>query len=324
MAELVVGVDLGGTKIYTALADRDGRLLTEIKIPTEARHGPEHVIKRIVDTVNRVKEQGGVDGGVIALGIGAPGPLDASTGVVHQAPNLGWQDIALKKLLEDALDIPVAVDNDGNLAALGEYVYGAGRGAGDMVYITVSTGVGGGLILNGRLYHGSAYGAGEIGHMTIDPGGPRCSCGNYGCLEAMASGTAIARAARWLVEAGAGKAILAAAGGDREAIDSSVVARASAGGDGEAREILISAGRALGIGVANVVNLLNPAMVVLGGGAMQVGPILWETMEEEVARRALFASRQHVRLIPAALGARSGLLGAVALARQQAGWCPPD
>ncbi|RKO65813.1 ROK family protein [Desulfofundulus salinus] len=325
MRELVAAVDLGGTKIYTALADQSGRVLAEVMVPTRPWEGAGAVIGRIVDTVDQVLKQAGEQGPPLVLGIGAPGPLNAATGVVYQAPNLGWYDVPLKELLEERLGIPVAVDNDANLGALGEYVYGAGRGEEEMVYITVSTGIGGGLVLQGRLYHGAGYGSGEIGHMTIDPDGPRCGCGNYGCLEAMASGTAMAREARRLVESGGGRAILEAAGGDVDAITARAVARAASTGDGEARQIIESAGRALGIGVANVINLLNPALVVLGGGAMQVGPLLWETMEGEVYRRAWAPARRQVRLVPAELGGRSGLMGAVALALQKArGEKPPN
>jgi glucokinase len=323
MRGLVAAVDLGGTKIYTALADQSGRVLAEVVVPTRPWEGAGAVIGRIVETVDQVLKQAGEQGPPLALGIGCPGPLDAATGVVYQAPNLGWHNVPLKDLLEKRLGIPVAVDNDANLAALGEYVYGAGRGEEDVVYITVSTGIGGGLILGGRLYHGAGYGAGEIGHMTIDPGGPRCSCGNYGCLEAMASGTAMAREARRLVESGGGRAILEAAGGDVHAITAREVARAAAAGDGEARQIITNAGRALGTGVANVINLLNPALVVLGGGAMQVGPLLWDAMEEEVSRRAFAPARRRVRLVPAELGGRSGIMGAVALALEKARGEPP-
>ncbi|WP_242868862.1 ROK family protein [Desulfotomaculum copahuensis] len=309
---LVLGVDLGGTKIYTALADHSGRVLSAVKVPT-GEHAPENVIARIVQTVEEVRHRSGIDAGdICALGAGAPGPLDPVRGIVHQAPNLGWHDVPLKALLEDALQLPVAVDNDANLAALGEYVYGAGRGEDDMVYITVSTGIGGGLIFGGRLYHGAGGGAGEIGHMTVDPDGPLCSCGNRGCLEALASGTAIARAARELVDAGGGAAILAAAGG--RAVSAETVAAAAAAGDAEASGILTAAGRVLGCGVANLVNLLNPGLVVLGGGAMQAGRLLWQAMEDELQRRALSHPLGGVRLAPAALGSRSGVLGAVALA----------
>lgn len=318
MGEYVAGIDLGGTKIYAALADLTGQILAELKIPTRAQEGAEAVIHRLAATVVQLQEKAGRADPPLALGVGAPGPLNAATGVVYQAPNLGWRDVPLKEKLERLLGIPVYVDNDANLAALGEHRWGAGQGAEHMVYITVSTGVGGGLILGGRLYRGASHGAGEIGHMVVDPRGPRCGCGSFGCLEALASGTAMARAARRLVEEGRGKGILAAAGGDPESITSLAVAQAAAAGDEEARAIISEAGRALGIGVASLINLLNPAVVVLGGGAMRVGSLLWEAMAEEVGRRALEASRRAARIVPAALGERSGVLGAVALALEEA------
>jgi glucokinase len=314
MRDAVIGVDLGGTKIYTALALPAGELLAEVVAPTGADGGLEQVLAKIVATVRDVTSQAGPDLTVRALGIGAPGPLDAETGLVYFAPNLGWHNVPLKDLLQKALGLPVGVDNDANLAALGEQVFGAGRGVRSMVYITVSTGVGGGLILDGRIYHGAGGGAGEIGHTTIDPGGPVCGCGNRGCLEVLASGTAMARRAREIIAAGGGLNMLGATGGLPGKVTAKTVADAAAAGDPEALAILAEAGRALGIGVANVINLLNPELVVLGGGAMKAGPPLWQAMEEEVRRRALQASLARARLVPAWLGSRAGVLGAVALA----------
>ncbi len=319
----MAGIDLGGTKIYAALADLEGRVINELKVPTPAREGYEAVIRRLAAAVGQLQEEAGLPGPPLALGVGAPGPLDPAAGVVYQAPNLGWRDVPLKADLERLLGVPVYLDNDANLAALGEHRYGAGRGAAHMVYITVSTGVGGGLVLGGRLYRGATGGAGEVGHLVVDPRGPRCGCGSYGCLEALASGTAMAREARRLVAAGRGRAILEAAGGDPASITSEAVARAAAAGDEEARAIIAAAGRALGIGMAGILNLLNPAVVVLGGGAMRAGTLFWEAMEEELARRALEASRRAARIVPAALGERSGVLGALALAAGGARGEPP-
>ncbi|MBC7326113.1 MAG: ROK family protein, partial [Moorella sp. (in: Bacteria)] len=161
MAEsLVVGVDLGGTKIYTALARETGELLAEVKIPTEAAGGVEHVLRRIVRSVREVEKQSGSCGKIVGLAVGVPGTLHPFQGIVYQAPNLGWLDVPLKGLLEEALQMPVAVDNDANLAALGEYVFGAGQRVNDLVYVTVSTGIGSGLILGGKLYTGASFGAG--------------------------------------------------------------------------------------------------------------------------------------------------------------------
>lgn len=313
--QYVIGVDLGGTKIYTALAAEGGKILAEIKVPTESGKGPRHVIDRIVDSVEQVQKAAAISPGrVRALALGAPGPLDKAKGIICFAPNLCWHNVPIRQVLEERLSFPVLLDNDANLAALGEHVFGAGRGEENMVYITVSTGVGGGLILGGRLYRGSSDVAGEIGHMTVSPGGPLCGCGNRGCLEAVASGTAIAREAGELVARGGGQRILAGAGGDPGKISSALVAAAAAGGDPGAVSIIFGAARFLGIGVANMINLLNPSLVVLGGGVMEIGEPVWEGVRQEVRSRALEAARERARLVPAALGARAGVMGAIALA----------
>lgn len=312
MQQYFLGVDLGGTKIYSALADGEGRLLAEIKIPTGAGDGPEAVLGRIAQTCRQLQERTGCR--AAALGIGSPGPLDQESGVVYNSPNLGWHEVPLKKRLEHMLGLPVLVDNDANLAALGEYRFGAGRGFRNMVYVTVSTGIGGGLILEGRLYRGSGGGAGEVGHTVVDPEGPLCGCGRRGCLESLASGTAMAARAGELIEQGRGKSILAEAGGDPGAVTAVAVARAAAAGDPEAAGIIAGAGRYLGLGLANLVNLFNPDRLVLGGGALQSGPRFWEAMENELSARALRPALDQVSLARAGLEGRSGLLGAVALA----------
>jgi len=317
--DCVIGVDLGGTKIYTALAGADGQVLAEVKIPTEAAGGESHVIARIVDSCRTVRATAGaLAGRVAAVAVGAPGPLDTKSGVIHCAPNLKWHGVPLKRLLEEALGEPVFIDNDANLAALGEYVYGAGRGMRDMIFIAVSTGIGGGLILNGRLYRGAADGAGEIGHMVVLPDGPLCSCGNRGCLEAVASGTALAAQAGELIGQGCGAGILAAAGGDPARVSAAAVAAAAAAGDGEAVLLLERAGRCLGIAVANTANLLNPEMVVIGGGVAGSGELLFAPARREVERSALEPARSTIKIVRAALGGRAGVSGAVALALEKA------
>lgn len=313
MERCVVGVDLGGTKIYTALAGLEGNILAEARVPTRAREGPGAVLGRIADTVRQVcGEAGGA--APLALGIGSPGPLDPETGVVYRSPNLGWDGVLLKAGLEEMLGLPVLVDNDANLAAFGEYSFGAGRGSRQMAYVTVSTGIGGGLILDGRIYRGSGGGAGEVGHMVLDPDGPPCGCGRRGCLEALASGTAMAARARELAAAGRGEAILKEAGGGTGGITSAEVARAAAAGDPGALEIIIRAGEYLGMGLANLVNLFNPDRLVLGGGALKAGEAFWAAMERELAARALRPALDQVRVVRAGLGDRSGLMGALALA----------
>jgi glucokinase len=222
----------------------------------------------------------------------------------------------IRQVLEQRLSLPVVLDNDANLAALGEHVYGAGRGEDNMVYITVSTGIGGGLILGGRLYHGFADGAGEFGHMTLLPNGPLCGCGNRGCLESLASGTAIARDARDLAACGRGEQILAAAGGDPASITAITVATAAAAGDAVAQSIIARAARYLGIGIANIINLLNPSLVVLGGGVMNIGELVWQNLRPEVQARGLEAARTSTRIAAAELSGHAGVMGAIALALQ--------
>ena len=317
-ASYLVGVDLGGTKILTALADETGNVLTEIKVATEAAGGYAHVIDRLVDTIRQVREQAGVSAEAIkGVAVGSPGPLSAESGVVHFAPNLGWRDVPIKKLLIERLKTRVFIDNDANLAAFGEFVYGAGQGVAHMVYFTVSTGVGGGLILDGRLYHGIGDGAGELGHMQIMPDGPLCACGAKGCLEALASGTAIARMAKELVTNGKGQGILEQAKGKADDISAVTVATAAAAGDQEAKKIIAQAAGYLGIGVAGVINIFNPELVVFGGGVMEIGEPIWREIRREVAARAFHSSGKQANLVPAKLGQRAGVLGAVALCREK-------
>ena len=314
----IVGVDLGGTKILTAVADRQGGVLSRVRVPTGADLGRDHVINELVRSVElALRDAGVLAANVTAVGVGAPGPLDPQAGFVYLAPNLGWRNVPLGEILGSKLKLPVYVDNDANLAALGERVYGSGQGADNLVYITVSTGVGGGLILGGKIYHGFSGGAGEIGHITVAEDGPLCGCGNCGCLEALASGTAIANRAAALVGEGRGLGILSEAGGDKNMVSARVVAAAASKGDGEAVLIMRAAGRYLGMAAAGILNLLNPSVVVFGGGVMQSGSIIWEAMLKEIRRCALSSALQEVSIVRAALGEESGVMGALALAAEQ-------
>jgi len=300
-AGYVVGVDLGGTKILTALADAGGNILARVRVPTPDAGGVTAVLDRLAETVREVSR--GLS--PAALGVGCPGPLDHVTGTVYQAPNLGWRDVPLAFLLKERLGVPVFVENDANLAALGEYTRGAGRGVGHLVYVTVSTGIGAGLILDGRIYQGEGGGAGEIGHMTLEPDGPPCRCGRRGCLEALASGTAIARRAR---ELGLGN----------EDVTAAAVSRLAQEGDAVGMDILREAAAYLGWGLANVVTLLAPRRVVLGGG-VTAAPGFVENVRAETARRTYGPAWERVDVVPALLAGESGLYGAVALALGGAG-----
>ncbi|MFZ5898894.1 MAG: ROK family protein [Bacillota bacterium] len=315
----VAGIDLGGTKILTALAGLDGQVVQEVKIPTQGGRGFGHVVQRMAASVNEVlARQKARRDDLAAVAVGAPGPVDPLSGIVKEAPNLrGWRGVPLAASLATAVGVPVYVDNDANLAALGEHLFGAGRGTRNMVYITVSTGIGGGLILDGKLYRGASWAAGEIGHLPV-AGGPVCRCGGRGCLEALASGTAIAREARRLAKSGQAPGLLALAGGSAGKITAPFVFEAAERGDPQAREIVRRAATHLGRGLAVIVNLLNPEMIVLGGGVMANGSAMWDMMLRELQELAWEASLDAVQVVPAALGGRSGVMGAVALALELA------
>lgn len=313
MTDPIIGIDLGGTRLRAALCSPDGSLLKWVKKKTRAKGGPQVVMERVAQAIRQVWPD---EGDVRAISMVAPGPLDPFEGVVIEAPNLpGWDHVPVRDILTQEFDRPVFVGNDANLAALAEHRFGAGRGFDDLIYLTISTGVGGGIILDGKLLLGSKGLAGEIGHMIVQPGGPLCGCGRRGCLEAIASGTAIGRAARILIDGGKGEVILEMAGGDRNAVDSQAVGLAAAAGDPTAIGLLADAGRHIGIAIASLMHLFNPQRFILGGGVSQVGDLLFEPVRATVRDWAMSPLYwQGVDIVPAALGDDVGLLGALALA----------
>ncbi len=258
----------------------------------------------------------GVDrAAVVAIGVATPGPIDARLGVVTAPPNLpGWRDVPLGRMIQDEFGLPTSLENDANAAAMGEHRFGVGCDAEHLIYVTASTGIGGGFILDGRLYRGATGAAAEVGHMTILPHGPLCGCGNRGCLEALASGTAIAREARERVARGVATLIAELAQGDSDGISAKMVAQAADLGDAEANEILDQAMIFLGVGMANLVNLFNPQLLVIGGGLTKMGPRLFDPVRRIVDRRAFPATASAVEIKRAQLGDDVGLLGAAAVA----------
>ena len=293
--KVVAGVDLGGTKIYTAVADRNGRLLSELKMPTNAGRGPAAVIDDIVLTIDRALLDAGCKRSQLkAVGIGAPGPVDFKTGVVEDPPNLhGWKHVQLRTILEKKVGAVVHVDNDANLAGLAEVRFGAAFGLAEVVYVTASTGVGGGLILSGRLYRGADGAAGEVGHMVIMPGGPLCGCGKHGCLEAVASGTAFMKKYGYGAE------------------EAGALARA---GDEKAKTQIAELAGMLGMGLANLANIFNPQAIVVGGGLSNLGPLLFVPLRKAVREYGFSIAGQKVKILRAKLGKRVGVMGAIALA----------
>lgn len=304
----VVGVDLGGTKIYTALVDLEGNIVNEKVVETLAEEGQEAVSERILDTIANVIA--GVDNELIkAIGVGSPGPLDAKKGIIFEPSNLPFKNYEIVKTIKDRFNLPTYLDNDANVATLAEFMFGAGKGTESMVYITVSTGIGGGAIINGKLYRGHTANALEVGHMTVSKEGPRCGCGNVGCAESFASGTAIGKRAK---EAVASKVVTSLKKYDN--VTAKEVFMEAAEGDAEAKRILDNALYYLGITVGNVMSHLDPEKVVMGGGVINGGDVVIETVKKVVGERCLNVFAENCSIEKAKLGGQAGVLGAAALA----------
>jgi glucokinase len=315
--KLVAAVDLGGTKVRSIVADQQGDIRGADQRATSAAEGQEAVVRRIVQSVRAaIAKSGAREDDLLAVGVAAPGPIDFEQGIVLAAPNLpGWHEVPLGVILSERLGRPTCLENDANAAALGEHRFGAGRGVQQMIYLTISTGIGGGLILNGQLYRGVDGTAGELGHIVVDERGPLDDCGMRGCLEAMASGTAIARMAREAVEAGDSEVLGRAA--EVGELTSKEVHAAAEAGDPTARTILGRAAHYLSIGLANFINIFNPQLFVIGGGAARMWQDLIDPAFEEARRMAFTRPAATARLIPAALGGDSGALGVVALSLER-------
>ncbi|MDR6881821.1 ROK family protein [Bacillus sp. 3255] len=317
LRDCYVGVDLGGTKMLAALIASDGTIIAKDEIPTLAQQGEAAVLDRLCSLIDKLiaAAPGGRDV-LRGIGVATAGTLDTANGVVTFAANLGWRDVPVAAVLSDRFACAVRVENDATAAAVGEWLAGAGEGAPDCIYVTISTGIGGGIISGGRLIAGTNGNAGELGHISIDGNGLLCPCGNVGCLELYASGTAIGRRGAELVRAGGEGALTRLSGGDPGRVDARLVAVAAAEGDADAAGILREAGRALGIGLVSILHLLNPQVVVLGGGASRIGEGLLGPMREIVEERCLPSIRRPVRFASSSLGSAAGAVGAALLMSQ--------
>jgi glucokinase len=319
----VIGVDLGGTNIVVGAMSLDGeREITMRSEPTMPELGAVGVADRIAglieDTISLVTEKEGANReAFVGIGVGAPGPLDRARGIVVVAPNLGWRDFPLRDAIESRVGLPTTLDNDANCATLGEWWRGAARGSRHVVGVTIGTGIGGGIILNGRLHHGASDVAGEVGHTTIDSNGRRCRCGNYGCLEAYASGPAIADRAREALDAGDPSILPSLADYDTSRITAQTVYEAAKRGDAVAVEVVRDTARFLGAGIANLLNIFNPDVVVIAGGVTHAGDALFEPLRAEVKRRAFRPAVEACRILPGQLPGSAGMVGAVATFRAQ-------
>jgi glucokinase len=322
--QYIIGVDLGGTNIVVGAMSADGKHSFGMRsIPTSAELGAEGVADRIVGLIegvilDTIAQTSANRRDFIGVGIGAPGPLDREKGLVVVAPNLGWRNFPLRDRIGERLNLPATLDNDANCATVGEWWQGAAKGASNVIGMTIGTGIGGGLILDGKLFHGASDVAGEIGHTTIDLNGRHCKCGNYGCLEAYASGPAIAtRAREVLVREETASLLPSLVGGRLESITAETVYRAAQQGDAVASEIVRDTARYLGTGIANLLNILNVDVVVVAGGVTQAGDALFAPMLAEVRRRAFRPAVDATRIVPGILPGTAGVVGAVATFKMQ-------
>jgi len=317
----VIAIDLGGTKIITALISHEGQMIAREHCPTLAEEGPESVVNRIFSAVDHLLNLRNMGLSQLSgLSIASAGIIDMEKGVVTSSPNLpGWHDIPLRDIVKERYKVSTFLLNDASAAALGEHRFGAGKGANNLIYITVSTGIGGGIIINGNLYLGSSGGAGEIGHTTVDVNGPRCSCGNIGCLEMLASGTAVAREAVLRISHGESSSLIEMVEGKIENITAEKVSLAAQDGDFLALEVIGKAVDYLGAGVVNLVNLFNPEVIIIGGGMAKMGGLLFDPVRQVVKERAFRLSAQAVRIVPVQLGDDAGVFGAAIFALEQRG-----
>ena len=311
----IAGVDIGGTNVRVGLVPFEGGAPVVVRQErTIPERGPAHLVARVVDLLRSATgevERGTVEG----VGVGCPGPLDRRAGVVLETPNLGWRNVPLRDLIAEATGLPVALDNDANCAAYGEWWQGAGRGADRLVGLTLGTGIGGGIVLGGEIYHGASDVAGEIGHMSVDYKGRLCGCGSRGCVEAYASGPAIAaRAVEGLLPGSESRLARVARNGSRQ-VTARLVCEAAAMGDSYATDILTETARLLAVAVVNLIHLINPDVIVVAGGVAAAGDHLFGPLDEEVRRRGFPSAVGACRIVRAQLPDTAGMIGAAGVFR---------
>jgi len=319
--EYFVGVDVGGTKVAAGLVNSAGEIAHRTRVPMAASDAAAGLaaVTSAIDTVRAAASFNPESRSPICgIGICAPGPLDPRTGVVINPPNLpGWRNFPLAELVSKAYSLPVRVDNDGNAAALAEALWGAGRGYSNVFCATIGTGIGTGIVFDGRIYHGRTGAAAEGGHMTIDYRGPRCGCGKLGCIEAFASGPAIARRASEKIVVGRNSAILEYAEGRPERITSEMVGRAYVAGDVLAKEILQETAMFLTVWLGNIVDLLEPDVVIIGGGVASMLQPFFREIHDRLPSRCVNSRCQEIPLVTAHYGADAGIAGGAALCRKK-------
>ncbi len=306
-----IGIDVGGTNVKIALVDSNGKIGYSDTIPTRAEMGYEYTVNNMKQAIRDLLTETKLSPKDIeGIGFGLPGQVDFKSGIVRLITNIpGWVEIPLAKMIEDEFHIPTRIDNDVRCAALGELNFGAGKGCENLICITVGTGIGSGLIVNGKLVRGASNAAGEIGHIKLQMhDGPICGCGDTGCLEAFASGPSIVAMAEEYIMGGKSTKYREMANGND--ITPFIVAEAAKAGDAVAQRIYTKMGEYIGIGLASVVNLLNPEKIIIGGGVAGAGDILMNPLKETLKKRAMKIAGDTVEVVPAQLGNTAGVIGA--------------
>jgi glucokinase len=314
----ILGIDLGGTKVLAAVLDREGHIVARARAKTRAHRDDEDVFATVALTGHRALEKAGVDlDQLVAVGIGAPGPIDFDTGCIIETANLRFKNFPLGPRIAEEFGRPAIVENDVNAGVYGELRAGAAQGASDVLGVFVGTGIGGGLILNGALYRGFSKGAGEVGHIIVEAGGPRCGCGNRGCLEAIASRTAITRDIRKAIKRGYRGPISKALRSETDQLSGKDLKAAYDAGDELVKRTIHRAAKLIGIGMGSLLNVLGLEMVVLGGGVVEAFGDMFVDRIERVARDIAFdMNAKDVKITRAALGDDAGVIGSAMLARE--------
>ncbi|HXA41927.1 MAG TPA: ROK family protein [Candidatus Solibacter sp.] len=304
----VVGIDVGGTNLRVSLAREDGEIIDRRHRDTEPEGLAADGIKALGEMIEELAAANDLRlSGIGSCGVGVPGPTDPDKGILYDPPHLpGWHNVEVARLLEEATGIPTHLENDAQLAAYGEFHRGAGRGSRHLVFVTISTGIGGGIVIDGRLYSGASGSAGEIGHVMVDPDGPVCSCGRRGHLEGLASGTSMARIARERIAAGENSSLASL-----DTFTAQEIGEAAGAGDALAISVLTNAGRLLGLTFGGLLNILDPEVLILGGGVVQIGAVLLDPLYAAIKEQAFEANYSHARITTAGLGQDAGLVGAV-------------
>ncbi len=313
MNKVIAGIDIGGTKTAIALENSFGERIAARVLPTQT--DAVETIENISTAIETMLNENQAE--LTAVGIGCPSPLDVKKGLVMSPSNLReWSNFPIVKLFKERFNVPVVLENDANTAALGEYVYGAGRGYKNIVYVTVSTGIGGGIILGGEIYHGVGAGAGELGHTIVQPDGFPCNCGSFGCVETICAGVHIARRAQEKLASDA-KSLMSEIEPDINEVSAKTVVEAARRGDELAIEIWDETCKFLAIGIANAITLIAPEAVIIGGGiAAATGEMLFAPMRQLIPKYVSMIPADKINILPAELGSESGVCGALVLARK--------